>query len=609
VIRQLEILLDGRQRFGMGLVMTGMLIAALLEMLGIGTIPVFVALLADPARLLQSLPVGSLASYVTDADPRLVTLGGAALLAAIFLVKNTFIAWLTVVEGRLVRDVTLATATRMFRGYLHSPYTFHLQHNPAELVRNVSIEVTQSVNLISSGMLLVREGLVLIVVLVLLLYMDPLTSLSTFVLLGSAAAIFYVGVRRSLLKRGQLAQAYRARQLQAVNQGLGAIKDAKIMGRESYLVGLFSHEVRGVQQNLYYQRVVSELPRLFLEVLAVSAIVVVAVVFIMLGRTVESMLPVLALLAVGTVRLVPAFNSISFALSQIRFQKPALDLVCAELQNMEQDAARDAGRSAVAGETPFGLRDEVSVRNVHYRYPGTEKEALSGVTLTIKAGETVGFIGASGAGKSTLVDILLGLLTPTSGEVRIDGRNLEECLSPWQRQIGFVPQQIYLIDDSICRNVAFGLPDDEIDRQALMRALSAAQLDEFVRNLPHGMDTFIGDRGIRLSGGQRQRIGIARALYHNPRTLVLDEATSALDNETEREVVASIGRLRSDHTIIVIAHRLSTVTGCDRLYLLDGGRVIDQGTPMELAGRHEHLRVPLSVGGERSTGEGRGQAL
>lgn len=241
------------------------------------------------------------------------------------------------------------------------------------------------------------------------------------------------------------------------------------------------------------------------------------------------------------------------------------------------------------------FQSDISLHDIHYRYPDAATESLRGVSVTIHAGETVGFIGPSGAGKSTMINLILGLLTPISGEIRVDGRNIEAHLSAWQRHIGYIPQDIYLIDDTIRHNVAFGLPDDEIDQEALSRALKASQLDTFVASLPEGAETIVGDRGMRLSGGQRQRIGIARALYHNPSVLVMDEATSALDHETEREVVAAIGQLRGDHTIIIIAHRLTTVRGCDRLYLLEDGQVTDQGTPTELARRHERLRVPLSA--------------
>jgi len=324
-------------------------------------------------------------------------------------------------------------------------------------------------------------------------------------------------------------------------------------------------------------------------------------VFVLLGRTIISMLPVLALLAVGTVRLVPAFNGITTSLVQIRNYYPALELICRELNELEHVANPRSVQPALPATEPR-FKSAIDLHDLHYKYPGAASEALSGVSVTIKAGEAIGFIGPSGAGKSTLIDLILGLLTPTKGEVRVGGRSIEDNMSAWQRQVGYIPQDIYLIDDSIRRNIAFGLPDDEIDDVAVERSLRAAQLDSLVESLPKGAETNVGNRGIRLSGGQRQRIGIARALYHNPEVLVMDEATSALDNETEREVVAAIGTLHGDRTIIIIAHRLSTVEGCDRLYLLDEGRVKDNGNIAELGLRHKHLRQS-SPNNERNTGD------
>lgn len=589
-LNKFGVLLTGRQRSQMLLVMTGMFLAALMEMLGIGAIPAFVALLADPSRLLEILPDGPLEEWFRSTDTATVTLYGAIALAGIFLVKNIYIAMLIYAESRVHREVTASVATRLFRAYMYSPYAFHLHHNPAQLIRNVSSEVTQAVNLMSSGVLVLREGLVLVVVFVLLLLMDPLVSLSTFALFGATAGAFYFSVRRALKRRGRLAQAHRGRQLQAIKQGLGAIKDAKILGRERFLVDVFTVEVAGIQRHTFFQKVIMAMPRLFLEVLGVLAIVLVAVVFVLLGRSVESMLPVLALLAVGTVRLVPAFNTITASLTQIRYQYPSLDLVAAELSSLEQDA-KVGDRCRVHGESGPKLQSAIDIHELQYRYPGANTEALRGISVSIAAGQAVGFIGPSGAGKSTLVDVILGLLQPTAGEVRVDGRNIQDDLAAWQAQIGYVPQSIYLIDDTIRRNVAFGLPDEEIDDAAFTCAMAAAQLDIFVNTLPEGAETLVGDRGVRLSGGQRQRIGIARALYHNPGVLVMDEATSALDSETEREVVTAIGRLRGERTIIIIAHRMTTVRGCDCLFLLDDGCLRDQGTYSELALRHEQLRL------------------
>ena len=451
---------------------------------------------------------------------------------------------------------------------------------------------------IKGGMRLAREGLVLAVVFLLMILVDPLVSLSVFLLLTLASGGFYLVVRGALTKRGQLFQDHWSQQVQVINQSLGAIKDAKMLGREPHLMKLFRWEVNCLRRHETFYDVVSALPRHFLEVLSIAAVFPVAAAFVLLDRPIQALLPVLALFGVAAVRLVPAIASINMALVDIRYKRPAFDLVCAELEALEVPVACQPCR-IVSQSQINKMQDSIRLEDIHYRYSDAAAEALQGVSLEIEAGAAVAFIGISGAGKSTLIDIILGLLTPTSGQIHVDARDIQQNLSEWQRQIGYISQDIYLIDDSIRRNIAFGLPDDEINDIAIARAIQAAQMEGLVRSLPEGLDTLVGNRGIRLSGGQRQRIGIARALYHDPSVLVMDEATSALDDETEREVIEAIGRLRGDRTVIMIAHRLTTVRNCDRLYLLDAGKVKDQGSFEELAKRHAYLRGPGAVALER----------
>lgn len=603
MLSKLSTILSRRQRLHTLLVLIGMVFAAILEMVGIGLIPGYVTLLSDPDKAIGRLPEDwALRTWMSNTELSEIALYGAGLLAIVFVVKNSFVAALVYYEARVIRDVTTSLATRLFSTYVHSPYTFHMQRNPAELIRNVSTEVLQAMALLTNSIMLIREGLVLLVVFILLLILDPLVSLSTFFALGLAAALFYTVVRRALLRKGLLAQQHRARQYKAVNETLGAIKDAKILQRESFLIEQFDREVKGAQHNELYAKVAAALPRLFLEVLAVSSIVVVSAIFVVAGRSVISILPVLALLAVGTVRLVPAVNVITASLVRIRNLSPSFDLVRDELVALEEEASR---RSAVPGHSPPENRFEstIELENVRFRYPAAETEALQGISVTVRSGEAIGFFGASGGGKSTLIDVLLGLLSPSSGRVTVDGRDIASDVAAWQRQIGYIPQDIYLIDDSIRRNVAFGLPDGQIDDASVSRALEAAQLDAFVDTLPDGVETVVGNRGIRLSGGQRQRIGIARALYHGPKVLVMDEATSALDGETEAAVVSAISKLQGELTIIIIAHRLTTLEGCERLYLLSDGQVLDMGGFDELKERHKSLWSPqaTAVDGQRSS--------
>jgi ATP-binding cassette, subfamily B, bacterial PglK len=580
-------LLTPRQRGRMALVIAGSFIAAALETVGVGAIPAFVTLLIEPARMLAPLPDVALTAFLRQAEPRTLMVAGAAVLAVIFVVKNLYLIGLNYFELRLLRDIDVHLSTRLFRAYLHSPYAFHLQRNPAELMRNVESATTHSVAFMEAHARLLREGLVLSVIFSLLVVLDPIVSISVFLLMTGTAALFYLSFRRVLTRRGALAQQHRARQLQAINQGLGAIKDAKILGRESFLLDAFATETSEVKEHELHYRLVSGLPRLILEVVAITAVVVVAVMFTLMDRSAQLMLPVLALFGVATVRLVPAFNQIGTSVTRIRYERPAFDLVVAELAALEE--TQEPHATDLDGERNPVARC-IRVEEVQYTYPGASAPALAGVTLEVRRGDAVALVGPSGAGKSTLVDVILGLLVPDRGTITVDGQDIRAEMRGWQRQIGYVPQDIYLLDESIRRNVAFGMGDEDIDDEAVAAALEAAQLTSFVAALPAGLQTEVGNRGIRLSGGQRQRLGIARALYHNPSVLVMDEATSALDHDTELDLIEAIEKLRGDRTLIIIAHRLTTIEHCDHVYMLKDGRVYIAGPYAAVA---EHIDVAL----------------
>lgn len=555
------------------LVLAGTLVGSTIEMVGIGSIPAYIGLLVDSNRIFAALPDGPITEWIRGLDQSRLVLYGAALLAGLFLLKNLYLSVLTYAETRLIQDVLASVSNRLFQLYLDSPYTFHLQRNPAELIRNLTDEITHAMDFLKSGMRLVREGLVLVVIFLLMMLMDPLIALSILALLGLASGVFYFSMKGVLTRRGQLCQDHLTRQMQIVNQSLGAIKEAKLLGRESYLVQLFGREVNGLCYNETFYAVVGCLPKYFLEVLSISAILPISATFVMLDRPIQAMLPVLALFAVAAMRLVPAVSSINMAIVDIRYKRPTFDLVCAELENLEASTAPRPLDTEVMGHGKK-MQEGIRLDNVNYRYPKAPSDSLHGVSFKIEAGEAVAFIGTSGAGKSTLVNVMLGLLTPTTGEVQVDGINIHQNLSAWQRQIGYIPQDVYLLDDSIRRNIAFGLPDEDINDIAVAKALQAAQLDNLIRGLPEGVETIVGDRGIRISGGQRQRIGIARALYHDPTVLVMDEATSALDHDTENDVMQAVRALQRDKTLIIIAHRRSTIEHCGRVFQLDQGRVV-----------------------------------
>jgi ABC-type multidrug transport system fused ATPase/permease subunit len=358
--------------------------------------------------------------------------------------------------------------------------------------------------------------------------------------------------------------------LQHLQQGFGGVKDVKVLGREEFFVEQYSEHLVGTAIVSRRFLIAQALPRFGLEILTIMGLAVLVATMVGSGKDLASILPVLGLFGAAAFRLLPAVNRLITSLQTINSNRPLVDDLYRDLS-----LPNPAIRSRSIGRK---FHDVIDIHDVSFRYESSPTEALSDVSLRVKRGEAVGLVGPSGSGKSTLVDVLLGLLEPQSGRVVVDGQDIRFDLRWWQDQIGYVPQSIFLTDDTLRRNVAFGLPKNEIDDDAVRAAIRSAQLEDFVSTLTVGLETVVGERGVRLSGGQRQRIGIARALYHNPGVLVLDEATSSLDTETEHGVMQAVQALQGEKTVIIVAHRLSTVEYCDRLYRLENARIVDEGS-------------------------------
>jgi ATP-binding cassette, subfamily B, bacterial PglK len=550
--------------------MVGVLLAAILEMIGIASIPAFATLLVDPERAVRVLSTYWPSGLPLPEKHESLVMACAFLLAGFFLLKNLTIAAILYYEARLLRNINASISARLFLGYLKSPYLFHLKRSSAIIVRNLTESVNHTVDVFRSLVLLSRELLVLAVIMAVLFFVDPTVSVLVIALIGGSASLFYFVVRRSLAERGQLVQMFYGRQLREINHGLGALKESKIVGNEAQVVQRFAEATQGVWRHEYYQRVVSALPRLFLEVVAVLALVVIATLFIVLGRPLEAIIPTLALLAVAVVRLIPGVNAIVSSITGVRYYLPAVENIVNEIDILEASLAVGAlqGRERVGR-----LKHDIKFDRVTFQYPDKEHPVLCGICLTVCQGEFVGLTGATGSGKSTFLDLFMGLLGPTDGRVLVDGVDIHVDPQGWQRQIGYVPQEIYLLDETIRRNIAFGQPDAEVDDSAIERACHLAQLDALIDSLPLGLDTVVGDRGIGLSGGQRQRVGIARAMYGDPEVLVLDEATSALDQETERAFLHNLRVDCPEITVILVTHRDSALEACDRILKVSNGAV------------------------------------
>jgi len=393
---------------------------------------------------------------------------------------------------------------------------------------------------------------------------------------GGAAVGFYWSMRATIGRWGLARQHHEGLRIQQLQQGLGSAKDIKLLGREGEFLAQYSvHNIQSARV-AQYQATLQQLPRMILELLAVAGLAALVATLLAQGREMAGILPTVGLFAAAAFRLAPSVTRVLSAVQSFRYGMPVTNTLYDELK---LTATEPAPRNP---NGPAAFQTEIRLADVRYTYQGAHAPVLNALCISILKGESVGFVGPSGSGKSTMVDVILGLLTPDEGQVMVDGQDVQRSLRAWQDQIGYVPQSIYLTDDTLRRNVAFGLPDDKIDDAAVQRAIKAAQLEDFVAGQPDGLETVVGERGVRLSGGQRQRIGIARALYHDPAVLVLDEATSALDTDTEAGVMQAVMALQGSKTILIVAHRLSTVEHCDRLYQLERGEVVAEGTPAEI---------------------------
>lgn len=539
-----------------------------LETIGVGMVIPALALLTQ-SDIAHKYPVlQPILLALGNPSQRNLIAGGMLLLVGVYLIKSMFLVFLTWWQMRFSYGVQAELSQRLFTVYMHQPYTFHLQRNSAQLIFNIINEVSMiNGNGIMPIMLLLTESLVMFCLCGLLFLVEPRGALISGGVLGLAAWIFHLSTTGRIARWGLVRQYHDGLRIQHLQQGLGGAKDVKILGREGNFLDEFrvhNFLTARVQQ---MQATLQQIPRLLLELLAVIGLAILVISMLAQGSTLDAVLPTLGLFAAAAFRLMPSVSRVLSAIQALRYGLPVINNVHMELQ-------LSAPTFTATNRHIDSFHGTLELSHVSFAYPEAASSALKDVSLRVQRGESVGFIGASGAGKSTLVDILLGLLTPDAGDVRVDGKNIQENLRNWQDQIGYVPQSIFLTDDTLRCNVAFGISRESIDDAAVKRAIQAAQLEDFVAGLPEGVETMVGERGIRLSGGQRQRIGIARALYHDPAVLVLDEATSSLDTETEHGVMQAVKALQGSKTILIVAHRLSTVEHCDRLYKMESGKLV-----------------------------------
>jgi ABC-type multidrug transport system fused ATPase/permease subunit len=551
------------------------LIGTALETFSIGMmIPVLSVIASDDQKI--SLPFLTINPSLDKSQLILLAVG---LMFAVYVFKNAFLAGSTWIQRGFLTRVTSRVAARMLETYIRQPYAFHLRKNSSTLIRN-----TQDASILVAGgvepmLTILTEGLIAFALFTVLVVVEPVGTICVIGLLLFATFIFQRFFDQKLQRWGTLRQIQKGLIIQTIQQGLGAVKDVQVLGREEWFVN--EHRERQTLDANLIRRIntVQAVPRLWLEVMAMAGLAGLVAIMLATGKDIDKIIPTVGLFAVTSFKVLPSINKLVSS-------KQTLKVSRSTIETIHHDLDLPFAANSLNHNMGFQFKNVV-VDQLDFKYEQSENLVLSKINVKILSGEAVGFVGQSGSGKSTLIDIMLGLLEPQSGSVLINGQTIENVKQSWQQQIGYIPQTIFLMDDSLRRNIAIGIADNEIDEVAIVDALKSAQLEEFVASLPEGLDTVVGERGVRLSGGQRQRIGIARALYHRPSVLVLDEATSSLDTETEHGVMQAVQALQGDKTVIIVAHRLSTVEYCDRLYRLDAGRIVDEGTFDEVMNRSQ----------------------
>ena len=569
MIQKIRMIFNRTQKIKFIALFCMLFVGSVLELMGVSLILPFVQLVMDTDGTDNALFqwFGRLVGAESQRE-LLIWLG--LLLIAVYLIKNTYLLFAKYVQLRFVFNNRLELSGRLMRNYMKKPYPFHLEKNSSEILRSVTSDVNNLYELVMDVIDLVSNLLIIAMLAVYLLYTDVVITLVVAALLGLCSYFYFAIMRKRTVDYGKQNQIYNGKMIQAVNQALGGIKEIKVLARENYFVRAYEENGRYYASSLKKSQFYRNAPKYLIETVCVCGVLATILIKLQMGADVQELVPQLSVFAMAAFRLLPSVNQVNNLVDGILVLKPSIDRIYEDLQEAgakknERPPERDYRRLPAA--------DAVRFEHVTFRYPGTEKEILSDLSVELPLKKSIGLVGSSGAGKTTFMDLLLGLLSPDQGRICYGDSDIRDYPDAWGHKLGYIPQSTYLADDTIRRNVAFGIPDSEISEAKVRRALEEAQLLEFVDGLDDGLDTMVGESGVRLSGGQRQRIGIARALYQQPEILVLDEATSALDTETEQAVMEAVERFRGRCTLLMIAHRTSTLENCDQIYRLEDGKL------------------------------------
>ena len=571
-------------------IFSGILLSGILEVAGIASIAPFMAIVSSPELASENETLAFLFN-ITNAESHkefVIILGFGVI--AVLLVSNSYQAFMMWVVTNFARFQTHRLSVRLLRRYLFKPYSFFLNRNTSEMGKNVVNEVSRGVGGVLLPLLnLVSKSIISVSILILVVLIDPYTAIMAILIFGGIYTALYLSVKKLLHKIGIQTTDSATARFKIAQESMSGIKEIKLRGSENIFIDLFDIQSNLYAKNYAIRALIASIPRYFIEVIAFGGIIAIIISMLIAGKTESEVITLTSVYAMAGYRLLPAIQGIYGDLTNLKFNLPIFSVLANDLKENKY-------KEQVQGYSEkIDFKEKISIKDVHFSYDGN-KSILNDINLSITRNDTIGFVGTTGSGKTTLIDILLGLLTPDKGSIFVDSTQIDQKnLQSWQKKIGYVPQSIFLIDDSIEKNIAFSIASDKIDKKRVVDAAKMADLHDFILTLEDGYSTSVGERGVRLSGGQLQRIGIARALYHNPEVLILDEATSSLDGATENTIMKSIHGLSHKKTIIIIAHRLTTLKECDVIYLLDKGQVVASGNYQELVDNNKKFRKMANI--------------
>ncbi len=571
IFRKLSYILDRKQKIQLFFLFIIIGIGTFLELLGVTSVLPFINVVMTPEIVKTDETYRFFYEMLNLSNVNYFIAVLAMAIGIVFIVKNLFISFMYYMQYKWTFNNQARLAGRLMECYLKQPYYFHVTHNSSELIRNVNSDTVMMFHGILAVIQLLTEACVCVVLGGYMFIKDKSITIGVSGFLVAFVLLFIKFFKKNLGETGERDRRYNAEIVKWLQQSFGGIKETKVMGRERFFLEQFNQNYKVFAECERNYRFLQVAPRPVMEAVCVTGLLIVVALKLLNGTTSDYFISTIAVFAIAAFRLLPSFNRIANYFSVILFNKSALNAVYKDLKEIEhlQDA-----QFHERAEKELPLEKELRIEHLTFTYPEMESNVLDDVSFSIKKNTSVAFIGPSGAGKTTLADIILGALTPLGGKIYADHTDIFENLSRWHKSIGYIPQSIYLMDDTVKNNIAFGIAQEDVDEGEIWRALEKAQLKEFVEQMEFGLETVIGESGVKLSGGQRQRIGIARALYNDPQILVLDEATSALDTETETAVMEAIESLAGSKTLIIIAHRLSTIRNCDVVYEVKGGHVV-----------------------------------